>query len=214
MRISLPRSSSGWDGHIPATLARVRIQKGTDRTGTRPCGPRGIGRQWPGNRRRVPGTPARDRRERSMSTPDPAGRPGRGLSRRQALAGLGATLIGGAAVRAAGARAAITPARPAGARLTAGLAGLTGLQMAGQRVIGSYPGLTPPASLFTDISNGQVAGVIFFGENISSEAQIAGVITQLRQAQAQSPVQVPLLLMTDQEGGLVRRLPGQPVLSE
>jgi beta-N-acetylhexosaminidase len=43
-----------------------------------------------------------------------------------------------------------------------------------------------------------VAGAIFFGENISSEAQIAAVITQLRQAQAQSPVQVPLLLMTDQ----------------
>jgi len=40
------------------------------------------------------------------------------------------------------------------------------------------------------------------------------VITPLRQAQAQSPVQVPLLLMTDQEGGLVRRLPGQPTLSE
>ena len=59
-----------------------------------------------------------------------------------------------------------------------------------------------------------MAGVIFFGENISSETQIAGVITQLRQAQAQSPVQVPLLLMTDQEGGLVRRLPGAPVLSE
>jgi beta-N-acetylhexosaminidase len=36
----------------------------------------------------------------------------------------------------------------------------------------------------------------------------------LRQAQAQSPVQVPLLLMTDQEGGLVRRLPGAPTLSE
>ena len=59
-----------------------------------------------------------------------------------------------------------------------------------------------------------MAGVIFFGENISSETQIAGVIKQLRQAQAQSPVRVPLLLMTDQEGGLVRRLPGQPVLSE
>jgi hypothetical protein len=63
-------------------------------------------------------------------------------------------------------------------------AGLTNLQLAGQRVIGSYPGLRPSASLFTDISNGQVAGVIFFGENISSEPQIAGVITQLRQAQA------------------------------
>jgi beta-N-acetylhexosaminidase len=91
---------------------------------------------------------------------------------------------------------------------------LTNLQSAGQRVISSYPGLTPPQSLFDDITAGQTAGVIFFGENISSDAQIAGVITQLRQAQAQSPIQVPLLLMTDQEGGLVRRLPGAPTLSE
>jgi beta-N-acetylhexosaminidase len=148
-----------------------------------------------------------------MSSPAPADRPRSGLSRRQALAGLGFALIGGVAGQAASARAAVAPARRAGAGLAAGL---TNLQLAGQRVIGSYPGLTPPASLFTDISNGQVAGVIFFGENISSETQIAGVITQLRQAQAQaqSPVQVPLLLMTDQEGGLVRRLPGGPVLSE
>jgi beta-N-acetylhexosaminidase len=91
---------------------------------------------------------------------------------------------------------------------------LSDLQLAGQRVISSYPGLTPPQSLFDDIIGGRTAGVIFFGENISSDAQIAGVITQLRQAQAQSPVQLPLLLMTDQEGGLVRRLPGEPVLSE
>jgi beta-N-acetylhexosaminidase len=91
---------------------------------------------------------------------------------------------------------------------------LTNLQSAGQRVISSYPGVTPPQSLFDDITAGQTAGVIFFGENISSDAQIAGVITQLRQAQAQSSIQVPLLLMTDQEGGLVRRLPGAPTLSE
>jgi len=96
----------------------------------------------------------------------------------------------------------------------AAAAGLTDRQLAGQRVIYSYPGLTPPQSLFDDIRNGQAAGVIFFGENISSESQIAGVISQLRQAQAQSPIQQPLLLMTDQEGGLVRRLPGEPVLSE
>jgi beta-N-acetylhexosaminidase len=105
------------------------------------------------------------------------------LSRRQALAGFGIALIGGVSAPAASARAAVAPARHARAGLAAGL---TNLQLAGQRVIGSYPGLTPPASLFTDISNGQVAGVIFFGENISSETQIAGVITQLRQAQAQS----------------------------
>jgi beta-N-acetylhexosaminidase len=146
-----------------------------------------------------------------MSSAAPDGRPRGGLSRRQALAGLGAALVGGVSGPAMAARAGVMPALNA----QFGLAGsLTNLQLAGQRVIGSYAGLTPPPSLFTDIQNGQLAGVIFFGGNISSEAQIAGVITQLRQAQAQSPVQVPLLLMTDQEGGQVRRLPGAPSMSE
>src|SRR5580765_160396 len=98
--------------------------------------------------------------------------------------------------------------------LPAQATGLTSQQLAGQRVISSYPGLTPPQSLLDDITAGQTAGVIFFGGNISSETQIAAVITQLRQAQAQSPIGVPLLLMTDQEGGQVRRLPGAPAQSE
>lgn len=91
---------------------------------------------------------------------------------------------------------------------------LTPRQQAGQRVIYSYPGLTPPDSLLRDIRNGEVAGVIFFKENITSASQIHSVIDQLNAANAQSPVQAPLLMMTDQEGGLVRRLPGAPVLSE
>ena len=94
------------------------------------------------------------------------------------------------------------------------LAALTPQQLAGQRVISSYPGLTPPQALFDDIKAGLTAGVIFFGENISSSSQIAGVVAQLRQAQAASPISVPLLLMTDQEGGQVRRLPGAPTQSE
>ena len=93
------------------------------------------------------------------------------------------------------------------------LAGLTSQQAAGQRVIFSYPGLTPPSSLLQQIRDGEAAGVIFFKENISSKAQIAAVAQQLREAQAQSPVSAPLLLMVDQEGGLVRRLPGEPTMS-
>lgn len=86
-------------------------------------------------------------------------------------------------------------------------------QAAGQRVVYSYPGLTPPESLLARIRAGEAAGVIFFGENISSLSQISGVVAQLRAAAAQSPVDEPLLLMTDQEGGQVRRLPGEPTLS-
>ncbi len=40
---------------------------------------------------------------------------------------------------------------------------LTNQQLAGQRVISSYPGLTPPASLLSDVAAGNTAGVIFFG---------------------------------------------------
>src|SRR6516162_10488061 len=96
------------------------------------------------------------------------------------------------------------------------LAGLSAQQLAGQRVIYSYSGLNPPASLISLIRHGEAAGVIFFGQNISSKAQIAAVITELDQANASplNPVQAPLLLMTDQEGGEVRRLPGRPYLSE
>src|SRR5690242_4379779 len=93
-------------------------------------------------------------------------------------------------------------------------AALTPQQLAGQRVIYSYSGLTPPDTLLQRIRAGQAAGVIFFGENISSLSQIRSVVQQLRAAAAQSPVQRPLLLMTDQEGGQVRRLPGEPTLSE
>jgi beta-N-acetylhexosaminidase len=87
-------------------------------------------------------------------------------------------------------------------------------QLAGQRVIYSYRGLTPPATLLQKIKAGEAAGVIFFGENIASRAQIRSVTGQLQRAAAQSPVKAPLLLMTDQEGGQVRRLAGAPVLSE
>ncbi|MGY3061965.1 beta-N-acetylhexosaminidase [Streptomyces sp. TE3672] len=63
------------------------------------------------------------------------------------------------------------------------------------------------------IREGRTAGVIFFGENIESLSQIEGVIQEMNDANASAPVKAPLLLMTDQEGGMVRRLPGEPVLS-
>jgi beta-N-acetylhexosaminidase len=89
-------------------------------------------------------------------------------------------------------------------------------QLAGQRVIYSYTGLTPPARLLRRIRHGQAAGVIFFSGNIASKAQIAAVTAELQRAARSNdnPVREPLLLMTDQEGGLVRRLPGAPFLSE
>ncbi len=89
------------------------------------------------------------------------------------------------------------------------IARLSPRQLAGQRVIYSYNGLTAPPGLLSLIRHGDVGGVIFFSFNISSEAQISAVINQMIAANgsSQNPARnYPLLLMTDQEGGEVRRL--------
>jgi beta-N-acetylhexosaminidase len=109
-----------------------------------------------------------------------------------------------------------TGSQPATSPRPTPLPPLSPQQMAGQRVIYSYPGLRPPAALLRLIRHGQAGGVIFFSQNVASLPQLARVIAELDQANASplNPVRAPLLLMTDQEGGLVRRLPGAPLLSE
>ncbi|GAA1319717.1 hypothetical protein GCM10009647_051580 [Streptomyces sanglieri] len=135
------------------------------------------------------------------STPQPLSRRGALLAGTVALAGgMGLAGRSEAAVRI-----------PETARTS--LPALNPEQRAGQCVIHSYPGLAPPARLMDAIREGRTAGVIFFGENIESLSQIEGVIQEMNDANASAPVKAPLLLMTDQEGGMVRRLPGEPVLS-
>ncbi|MFF0411043.1 glycoside hydrolase family 3 N-terminal domain-containing protein [Kitasatospora sp. NPDC004745] len=86
-------------------------------------------------------------------------------------------------------------------------------QLAGRRIVLSYAGPTPPPEVLRTIREGRAAGVILFGENVQSPEQLAQAVGQLRQAAAESRVPGALLLMTDQEGGRVRRLPGAPELS-
>ena len=126
--------------------------------------------------------------------------------------------LAAAAQRVQGNPAHATAAQQAALRaLHQVIAHMSAQQMAGQRVIYSYSGLTAPGWLLTDIRRGLVGGVIFFSFNISSEPQISAVIQQLAAANARAgnPARkFPLLLMTDQEGGAVRRLPGGPADSE
>jgi beta-glucosidase-like glycosyl hydrolase len=84
---------------------------------------------------------------------------------------------------------------------------------AGYHVIHSYPGLTPPDSLLTLTTQGKVGGIILFGENVGSN--LSNVLASFQSAYAKSPAYSgsPLLIMTYQEGGEVRRLPGGPDLS-
>src|SRR5215469_18677112 len=93
---------------------------------------------------------------------------------------------------------ALAASPPSGQSETVGSGlGLTPAQQVGQRVIWSYPGLTPPQALLDAIRAGLVGGVIFFGENISRPnypGQIQAVTAQLAQAQRDSGIPYPLLL--------------------
>ncbi len=121
------------------------------------------------------------------------------------------------AAAAAPSPAAASPAAPAaaaGSSPAATAAKLSTRQLLGQRIIYAYAGRTVPASLLAIVREGEAGGVIFFGSNVADPTAFKAAIRELQAANADSPVRVPLLLMTDQEGGEVRRLSGAPLLSE
>ena len=87
-------------------------------------------------------------------------------------------------------------------------------QLAGQRVIFGYHGLTPPASLLAKIRAGEVAGVIFFKGNVSSLTQITRGHRRAAERSRAEPGQGAAAADDRPGGGIVRRLPGAPLLSE
>jgi beta-N-acetylhexosaminidase len=89
-------------------------------------------------------------------------------------------------------------ASSAGRPLRARAASLSVPELAGERIVYAYSGLRPPTALLSAIRAGEAAGVILFGPNISSLAQIRSVAAQLQRANAASPVHARLLLLVDQ----------------
>lgn len=122
-----------------------------------------------------------------------------------ALLALGACCWGALAASAAAVRPAAAAQSPRSMTID---------ELAGEHVVYAYSGLNPPASLLALVRRGEAAGVILFTSNIASVAQLRRVTRRLQAAAMASPVHRPLLIMTDQEGGEVRRLPGAPALSE
>jgi beta-N-acetylhexosaminidase len=82
-------------------------------------------------------------------------------------------------------------------------------QLVGQRLVVAMKGTHPNLPLLARVRAGQVGGVILFSGNISSRAQVAAATAAL-QAAARAGGRPPLLIATDQEGGLVRRIPWAP----
>ena len=101
-----------------------------------------------------------------------------------------------AASRAAGRAPALTPA-----------------QLAGQHVIFPFAGRVPPRALLRRIGRGEAAGVVFLAANLGTAAQGKALTRRLQGVPRPPGMRAPLLLMVDQEGGSVKRLPGAPVRS-
>jgi beta-N-acetylhexosaminidase len=86
-------------------------------------------------------------------------------------------------------------------------------QLAGERLVVGYPGAEPPAGVRGMVREGRVAGVILFAENFPSREAGRRAIATLQAIRRPAGLRDPLLVMVDQEGGLVKRIDGAPTSS-
>jgi len=89
-------------------------------------------------------------------------------------------------------------------------AGLPATQLAGQRLIAGFTGDAPPPALKAMIREGRLAGVILFSSNLRGRAADRRLVAELQSLPRPPGLREPLLVMADQEGGLVKRLSGAP----
>ena len=85
--------------------------------------------------------------------------------------------------------------------------------LAGQRLVAGFPGEQPPPGLRRMIRRGDLAGVILFSNNFDDAGEARRLIGGLQSIRRPRGLRDPLLVMVDQEGGLVKRLPGPPSVS-
>ena len=74
----------------------------------------------------------------------------------------------------------------------------------------AFGGTTVPRNLRLRIARGEAAGVLLFGPNVASIAQVRRLTRELQAIRRPRGLRAPLVVMVDQEGGLVKRLPGAP----
>jgi beta-N-acetylhexosaminidase len=102
-----------------------------------------------------------------------------------------------------------SPSAPGAPSPTGGASGTPLSELIGQKLMVAMDGTTPSAALLGRIQRGEIGGVILFSFNIASAGQVRAMTKQL-QAAAAAGGQPPLLISTDQEGGIVKRLPWAP----
>jgi beta-N-acetylhexosaminidase len=79
----------------------------------------------------------------------------------------------------------------------------------GQKIVARYAGVRPTPSLLRAVRAGRVGAVILFSDNLATRALARAAIYRLQRS-ARAGGNPPLLVMTDQEGGSVRRAAWAP----
>jgi len=90
---------------------------------------------------------------------------------------------------------------------------LTLRQLAGQRIVAGFAGTEVPDRVRAMVREGRVAGMILFAANLPSRDSGRRLIARLQRIPRPPHLRDPLLVMVDQEGGLVKRLSGAPTAS-
>jgi beta-N-acetylhexosaminidase len=114
-----------------------------------------------------------------------------------------------AAMSTSTARVTSPVAPSASTTATAQAAQLPIARAVGQLLIGTYTGASPPASMLAAVRKGQIGAIILMGDNTTSLSEVR-LATSALQAAARQGGNPSLLIMTDQEGGQVARLKGEP----
>ena len=82
---------------------------------------------------------------------------------------------------------------------------LTIRELVGQKFVVAMNGTSPSPALLARIRRGEVGGIILFGANVESRAQLVRSVAAMQRA-ARTSGRPPLLIAADQEGGEIRRL--------
>jgi beta-N-acetylhexosaminidase len=114
----------------------------------------------------------------------------------------GATTTGTAKPSPPAASPAVSP------QVAAIVTSMTLPQKVGQMLVPTVPGLSASDGGAALVRHYHVGGVIYFGQNIRDAAQVAAMSAGLQQEARHQPPHLPLLIGTDQEGGIVSRLAG------
>ncbi len=83
-------------------------------------------------------------------------------------------------------------------------------RLAGERIVVGVSGTTVSPDLKAAVGEGRVAGAVLFADNFPSRAAGRRLIARLQAIRRPPALRDPLLVMIDQEGGLVKRVAGAP----